>query len=512
MLYDQYGNKIDTAKLKQAEAVRVIPGVRDVSSSYPSNGLVPQRLARILRNADNGDITAYMELAEEMEEKEMQYASVLSTRKRAVAQQEITVKPADDSATALKHAEFVEEFLNRDCLSDEIFDIMDAVGKGFSVSEIIWDTSCGQWMPQRLELIDPKWFTFDRNDMRTILLKTEDGTRPLTPYKYLTAHIKAKSGIPVRCGLARLVAWFYLFKNFNMKSWVTFLEVYGQPIRIGKYGSSSTDKDKKTLLRAVYNIGSDAAVIIPDSMNIDFISETQRSSSTESYERFSNYVDLSISKAVLGQTTTTDAVSGGHAVSKEHNEVRHDIMWSDIKQLQSVLKRDIVRPMIDLNFGKQDKYPEIIIGNEESEDVSVTVSALEKLVPLGLKVSASEIRSKLGLQAPKDDDDVLTYAPQPLSPALNERALNEALNDGLNPVEPDDMELAAREMAADYESTLNGILSPVEQALEHCHTYDDARRALLASFPDMDTDKLESLLAKAFFRAHLNGRVGYGKD
>ena len=205
MLYDQYGNKIDTAKLKQAEAVRVIPGVRDVSSSYPSNGLVPQRLARILRNADDGDITAYMELAEEMEEKEMQYASVLSTRKRAVAQQEITVKPADDSATALKHAEFVEEFLNRDCLSDEIFDIMDAVGKGFSVSEIIWDTSCGQWMPQRLELIDPKWFTFDRNDMRTILLKTEDGTRPLTPYKYLTAHIKAKSGIPVRCGLARLV-------------------------------------------------------------------------------------------------------------------------------------------------------------------------------------------------------------------------------------------------------------------------------------------------------------------
>lgn len=485
MLYDQYGNKIDTAKLKQAEAVRVIPGVRDVSSSYPSNGLVPQRLARILRNADDGDITAYMELAEEMEEKEMQYASVLSTRKRAVAQQEITVKPADDSATALKHAEFVEEFLNRDCLSDEIFDIMDAVGKGFSVSEIIWDTSCGQWMPQRLELIDPKWFTFDRNDMRTILLKTEDGTRPLTPYKYLTAHIKAKSGIPVRCGLARLVAWFYLFKNFNMKSWVTFLEVYGQPIRIGKYGSSSTDKDKKTLLRAVYNIGSDAAVIIPDSMNIDFISETQRSSSTESYEKFSNYVDLSISKAVLGQTTTTDAVSGGHAVSKEHNEVRHDIMWSDIKQLQSVLKRDIVRPMIDLNFGKQDKYPEIIIGNEESEDVSVTVSALEKLVPLGLKVSASEIRSKLGLQAPKDDDDVLTYAPQPLSPALNERALNEALNDGLN---------------------------PVEQALEHCQTYEDARRALLASFPDMDTDKLESLLAKAFFRAHLNGRVGYGKD
>lgn len=511
MLYDQFGNKIDTSKLKQTEAVNVISGVRDISSSYPSNGLVPRRLARILREADEGDITAYMELAEEMEEKEMQYASVLGTRKRAVAQQEITVKPADDSAQALRHAEFVEEFLNRDCLSEEIFDVMDAVGKGFSVSEIIWDTSCGQWMPQRLELIDPKWFTFNRNDMRTIMLKAEDGARPLTPYKYLTAKIKAKSGIPVRCGLARLVAWFYLFKNFNVKSWVTFLEVYGQPIRIGKYGSSSTDEDRKKLLRAVYNIGSDAAVIIPESMAIDFISETQRSSSTESYEKFANYVDLSISKAVLGQTTTTDAVSGGHAVSKEHNEVRHDIMWSDIKQLQAALKRDIVRPMIDLNFGTQDKYPDIVIGNEEREDISVLATVIKDLVPLGLKVSASEVRSKLGLQAPKDDDDVLEYTPA-VNPALNEKALNEALNDGLTALEPDDMELAAREMAAEYEETLSGILTPVEEAIKNCNSYEEARQALLAAYPDMDTDRLETVLTQAFFRANINGRVGYGEN
>ena len=117
MLSDQFSNKIDTSKLQQPEAVNVISGVRDISSSYPSNGLVPRRLARILREADEGNITAYMELAEEMEEKEMQYASVLGTRKRAVAQQEITVKPADDSAQALRHAEFVEEFLNRSVIS-----------------------------------------------------------------------------------------------------------------------------------------------------------------------------------------------------------------------------------------------------------------------------------------------------------------------------------------------------------------------------------------------------------
>ena len=79
---------------------------------------------------------AYLDLAEEMEEKEPQYLSVLGTRKRAVSQLEVSVEAAGSSAEEEKHADFVREFIARDTLSDELFDLMDAVGKGFSVSNV----------------------------------------------------------------------------------------------------------------------------------------------------------------------------------------------------------------------------------------------------------------------------------------------------------------------------------------------------------------------------------------
>lgn len=92
---------------------------------------------------------AYLDLAEEMEEKEPQYLSVLGTRKRAVSQLDVSVEAAGSSAEEEKHADFVREFIARDTLSDELFDLMDAVGKGFSVSEIVWECSENNGSPSK---------------------------------------------------------------------------------------------------------------------------------------------------------------------------------------------------------------------------------------------------------------------------------------------------------------------------------------------------------------------------
>ena len=58
----------------------------------------------------------------------------------------------------------MRDWLNRDQLQMELFDILDAVGKGFSATEIIWDMSERQWMPGALKRRDPRWFQFDRID------------------------------------------------------------------------------------------------------------------------------------------------------------------------------------------------------------------------------------------------------------------------------------------------------------------------------------------------------------
>jgi phage gp29-like protein len=85
-LYDAYGREVDTAMLREEQAGPTMAGVRNIYSvMHPSVGLTPERLSGILRQAEFGDPFLYLELAEEMEEKDLHYLGVLGTRKEAVA-------------------------------------------------------------------------------------------------------------------------------------------------------------------------------------------------------------------------------------------------------------------------------------------------------------------------------------------------------------------------------------------------------------------------------------------
>ena len=150
------------------------------------------------------------------------------------------------------------------------------------------------------------------------------------PFKFITHFAQAKSGLPIRGGLARAAGWAYLFKNYVLKDWVTFAEVYGQPLRLGKYHPGATESDRQALLRAVANIGTDAAAIIPESMVIEF-TQARTSASTDLYERFCQYMDNQLSKAVLGQTLTTELPrgSGSRAAAQVHEAVRRDILSAE---------------------------------------------------------------------------------------------------------------------------------------------------------------------------------------
>ncbi|RWE49366.1 MAG: DUF935 family protein, partial [Mesorhizobium sp.] len=110
-----------------------------------------------------------------------------------------------------------------------------------------------------------------------------------------------------RGGIARAVAWTFLFKSFTIKDWAIFCEAYGQPLRLGKYDAGASDKDKQILLDAVSNIGVDYAAIVPAAMAVEFI-KADISGSHGLYKERADWLDQQVSKVVLGQTATTDAI------------------------------------------------------------------------------------------------------------------------------------------------------------------------------------------------------------
>ncbi len=520
-LVDQYGNPISTKVLKTEIATPSLTGVRRVLGSHPTVGLTPQRLAQLLISAESGQSTGYLELAEEMEEKYLHYLSVLNTRKRAVVGLEITVEAADDSAQANAHADLLRAAVP--VVEAALYDMMDAVGKGYSVPEILWDTSAKQWMPRELAWRDPRWFQFDKIDGRTLRLRDDyqpDGLA-LPPWKFITHVAKSKSGIPIRGGLARAAAWCYLFQNYAIKDWVVFAEIFGQPIRLGKYEDSVTSPEQiQTLLDALRAIGTDAAAAIPKSMDVNLVAASGRASA-DLYERLAQYMDAQISKGVLGQTLTTETSGSGggaYALGKVHNDVRYDILHSDCKQITATLNRDLTRPIIDLNFGPQTAYPKLIVRFEEPADLTELAENLVKLRSPGVDapVPVKWALAKFGIPEAQDGETLLGASlPSPASgrgaggEGASHRATHVAagVDGGLR----DELDDLADLALSGWQPLMQPLTHPIVQALDGALAADETLEQFAARLPglleQMDVTPLAENLTQTSFVARLAGNA-----
>lgn len=525
-LVDQHGNPLRKELLTREVAGPTLAGVRSPIAGYPADGMTPLRLADLLREADQGEPQRFFELAELIEERDLHYAGVLGTRKRSVSQIDVTVEAASDDKEDVDRADLVRDWLKRDELADETFDILDAVGKGVSWTEIVWETSEGHWWPGKLIWRDPRHFTFDPKDLTTPMLRGgiegNGQPEPLPPLKFIEARIKAKSGLPIRSGLARLAAWAWMFKAFTQRDWAIFTQTYGQPVRVGRFHEGATKEDKATLFRAVANIAGDCAAIIPKTMEIEFIS-ADTSTGTGLYMERADWLDRQVSKAVVGQTNTSDAQAGGlgSGQANVHNDVREDIETADCKALSATLNRDLIRSWMDLEFGPdrmKGRYPRLVIARPQPEDLQLLADSMSKLVPLGLRVQQSEIRDKFGLSDPEDDTDLL-HTPRPAAPPAtpiaqpapdpaDAPAPDPAAAPALQaqqpaPVHPVDL-IAAR-ADEEGEAAIGLMTDQIEVMLQAAGDLSEFRLMLSSAYPDLDSSSLAGVLAGGLAAARAAG-------
>ncbi|MGP9788937.1 DUF935 domain-containing protein [Roseinatronobacter sp. NSM] len=504
-LLDQYGRPVKTQALTKSLARPGITSIRQVWGGSTASGLTPQRLAGILSACDQGDHVPYVTLAEEMEERDPHYASVLGVRKRAVSGVAAQVKPASDSARDKEIAEAVRKRIaGHSGFADLVEDLLDGLGKGFAVIEINWARSPREWWPDRFEHVDPRFIRFDRDTLRVPHLLDEadpvDGI-PLAPFKFAYHTPRLKSGLPLRGGLARLAAFTWMCKAFALKDWVAFAELYGLPLRLGRYGPEATREDVEKLFQAVANIGTDAAAVLPESMKIEFEAVATGAGGDKLFENLARYLDEQTSKAVLGQTMTSDNGSS-MAQAQVHNEVRHDIAASDARGVSGTIQRDLVKPYVDLNYGVQEAYPIVSIEIAEPDNTTERMEAAEGLIAQGLRVPARELRTALKFSEPEEGEEVVGGAP----PAADPPAL--ALNrEGDGP--EDALDEIEAEMLADWQPVMEEVLDPIEAAIMSATSYEDALARLDALGP-INSARAIDVLVRGMFLARIQGDVQDG--
>ncbi|PTE20235.1 DUF935 domain-containing protein [Cereibacter changlensis JA139] len=521
-LLDAYGRPLQLRTLTQAQATGSatggITGVRQVWTDTVASGLTPQRLAAVLRACDQGELSDFLTLAEEMEERDPHYGSVLGIRKRAISGVVPHVVPGSDDTKGREIAEAVEAHIaEHDGFPDLVEDMLDSLGKGFSVVEIHWAADKSRWWPELFERVEPRWLTYDRDTGRELRLRSDSSPIegiPLAPGHFIRHEARLKSGLAFRNGLARVVAFSWMCKAYTLKDWIAFIETYGLPLRLGRYGPEATAEDVRKLFQAVANIGTDAAAVLPKSMQIDF----ERGVAVQGdgvFETFARWADEQISKAVLGQTMTSDNGSS-QSQANVHNEVRHDIARADARSVAGALNRDAVRPFVQANWGEQERYPRIVIEIPEPEDTAAIMTAVPALAAAGVRFRAAEIRSKLGFSDPGEKDEVIGGAPAAPPTAQNHSGCrcptcrgHLALNREIDPP-ADPLDEIGADALAEWEEVQDDLLGPVERAILDAATYEEAMAALTAVLPEMAASRLIDTLVQASFKARALGDVQDG--
>ena len=496
--------------------------VTDKYSEYPSNGLTPVKLAEIFKEADAGDILRQAELFEEMEEKDPHLFSQLQTRKNAVTGLDFEIIPFDtDDERDKEIAEFVEAQINGiEGLEDIMLDLLDAVGKGFAVSEIMWSYDGGHVVIGDIRSRHQKRFFWDSED--TFKVRTDEAPEgiELPGNKFILHRYKARSGHPSRAGVLRVCAWMYLFKNYTLKDWVAFCEVYGMPLRLGKYQPGASEDDKRALMQALAQIGADAAGIFPNGTTIEFVN-TEKASSTDLYERLARYCDEQVSKAILGQTLTSDSGGGSYAQSKTHNDVRQDLIVADCKALAATLRRDLIRPLVLFNFGEDRRIPYIRFDAEESEDLERTANILGTLIEkTGLKVPTSYIYKKFSIPKPEGGEEIaqppqqnagLGGFPFKATPPMGAISLKAGAEPGHGTQERVDRlaDAAIKRSAGTFKKAFGPDLKLLERAesLEELRDMMEDADTVAEVFKEMDVSAVEELLQKVMVYANLEGRA-----
>lgn len=519
--------KPSKALTKETAAAEAGAGAtRRVVDDFNNTGFTPAQMAALLTEAGNlTDIGKYFSMSERLEESDMQFRSLIGTRKLAVAGLDLVVEPFDTSRQSKKVAELVHSVLTSDAFESSLLDILDALSKGVSMVEIIWDTTGPQWLPVAFLRREQRWFEFDKTDGTTVKLRGPANTQiDLEPNKFIIHKPLLKSGLPIRSGLAMSAAWAWVVKSLILADWLAFCEVYGQPFRIGHYEAGSKKEDVLGLKRALASLGTNAYAVLPRTMAVEFVNAGGGTGNSDLFEKIIRYLDEQLAKLILGQTLTSSS-GGGHgsqALGKVHNEVRADLLRADAKQLAATLVRDLVTPLVAFNFGADVPLPKVHFQIDEPEDLVGLATILEKTVPLGFKVPQKWARDKFGVPEAEEGEELLEVAApaQAGAPAAAPLAAPGSASNSRAPVCPvhsaahstvprDSLDDLTDAMATEWEAVGGTLEAAMQLAMKDVADGDhEAMRAALLDFVSKGNfDELGALIGNGRAIAHLVGRA-----
>ena len=382
--------------------------------------LTPSVLSSLIIHADHGHIRRLVDLMNESRQKDGHLQSVLFTRESAISSLPWVIRPAikpgrqEPLARDKRIAQFVEQALrqlepgkNEHGFSDLLAHLNGAVVPGFSVAETNWQVKNGRTVPRAFKLIAHRRFEYSEDGQ---LLWDDTGMangvdlQEWMPGKFIVHQPRINGDVPMREGLIRVLLWLALFRSWTLGDWVKLAELAWKPWRLGQYGQGTNKENKDTVIKILQSLSSTGVAAHSDNVKIDI--KFPDGTSSANHAQLLEFLGSEMSKAVLGQTLTTESgARGARSLGEVHNEIRKDIRDADAIAVAETLARDLVNWIVRINFGDV-PLPRFEFVTEDRRNLKDFGEGIERMVSAGVKIGQSWVRDEAGIPDPKDGEEI----------------------------------------------------------------------------------------------------------
>lgn len=322
----------------------------------------------------------------------------LQKRQLALISRPWQVEPVEDGEAGTASAEVVTDVLKR-CAFDQVCcDLMDALLRGFAVSEIVWAVRDGRIVPERVVKRAQRRFRFvqqDENAPPELRLLTRENMLTgvqLKDRKFIVHRVNPEDDNPYGTGLGLQLYWPVFFKRKGIIAWNKLNDRFGSPTPWGKYPRNAGPKEKGTLFDALRAISNDGVVMTPEGMQIELL-ESKLTGSVSTQESLCNYMDDWIAGVLLGQEPRTSGGGALAAASKERTAVRLDLVQADSDLLSDTLNNTLIRWICEYNGLAPCLVYRVIA---EEEDLKASSETDKNVSEMGFELNLDAVRAKYG--------------------------------------------------------------------------------------------------------------------
>jgi phage gp29-like protein len=379
--------------------------------------LTPEQVTNILREADCGRPASLVDLFQEARQKDGELQSTCAIRDQAVSLCEVKFLVDDTASRKERKAvellqDVVGEFDNWPTLIDSL---TASYIFGHATDETPWKVRGGYVVPYKAKPVNLRDFVFRQRDGELRYspdhLSWSEGVDLLAdnPGRIVQIQRRIVGDIQMREGLARLLCWGALFRNWSLTDWIDVGQLGWRPWRIGTYKKGAGPEDIEGLETVLREIGRSGAGVIPDTTEIAIewpkgqaVGGQGKSQHGELFET----VGKEMRKAILGVTSSTDStVNGDRAATATRDKIRQDIHRRDAIEVAACLRYQLFRYVVEANLGPNVRTPIAWFDTDGSGDRLEFAQAMKAMKEAGVRIPQQWAREEFGAPDPKDDEE-----------------------------------------------------------------------------------------------------------